>query len=65
MDVTDRCPLKDEFTERAVVRSITEAARDNRHNLSSRRGYSRGKRHKGRVQIHRLDADTAQGKPVC
>lgn len=60
MDAPDGGTLKDEVTERAVVRPIAEAARDDRHDLPA----LRGQRHKGRVQIHRLDADTAQNQPV-
>ena len=62
--VADRRPLKDEVTERAVIRPVAEAARDDGHDLPARRCLAHGQRDKGGIQIHRLDADSAQGQPV-
>jgi len=56
--------LKDEITERAVIRPIAEAAWDNRHDLPTHYGLCYGQRNKGRIQIYRLDTDTAQGQPM-
>ena len=62
--VADGCTLKDEVTERAVIRPIAEAARDDGDDLPAWRSLGDGQRHEGAIQVHRLDADTAQGQPV-
>ena len=62
--VADGGPLKDEITERAVIRAIAEAARHDRHNLPARRCHCHGQRDESGIQVHRLDADTTQGQPV-
>jgi len=56
--------LKDEFAERAIVRPIAKAARNDRHNLAARRGLRQRQRDEGRIQIHSLNTNRAQGQPV-
>lgn len=62
--MADSCPVKDEVKERAVIRPIADTARDDGHDLPARRCCAHGQRDKGGIQIHRLNADSAQCRPV-
>ncbi|MBT9137044.1 MAG: hypothetical protein DDT34_02130 [Firmicutes bacterium] len=62
--MADGGTLKDEVAERPIVRPIAEATRDDGHDLPARCCLSNSQRNEGTIQVHRLDADTAQGQPV-
>ena len=62
--LADGRPRQDKVPERPVVWPVAEAAGDDGHDLPTRCGLRHSQGHKSGIEIHRLDADAAQGQPV-
>jgi hypothetical protein len=64
MNVPQSRMTKNEVSEWAIVRPITEAARNDGHDLSTGLRVKNSESNKRGVEIHRLNADLAQYESV-